>query len=309
MRPAFYERQPERTIVVRHQALCRDPYAKPQLTQGLCLDQTALCHDVQCMSNARDIAFANRLADAAGSVIGPLFRSNFSDERKADRSPVTEADKAAEAEMRRLIESEYPGDGIIGEEYGNSRESAGRQWVLDPIDGTISFMAGRPIFGTLIALMQDGWPVLGVIDQPIAGERWVGQIGGGTTFNGKPVHTSTCRELTEAKLATSSPHYFDAHQADAYMKVAQIVGGNKRQGMIVYGGDCYNYGLLASGHLDIVCEAGLEIYDYAALVPVVEGAGGTMSDWQGNPLDASSDGHVLALGDPARLEEVLEAMG
>mgnify|MGYP000521844649 FL=1 len=256
-----------------------------------------------------DLALANRLADAAGAAIRPLFRGTWEQERKADRSPVTEADRAAEAAMRAILESERPDDGIIGEEYGKSREGAGRQWVLDPVDGTISFMAGRPIFGTLIALMQDGWPVLGIIDQPIAGERWAGRIGEGTTFNGKPVRTRSCKSLDEAVLATSSPHYFDSTSAEAYMQLAQTVGGNERQGTIVYGGDCYNYGLLAGGHLDIVCEQGLEIYDYAALVPVVEGAGGTVSDWQGNPLDADSDGTIIALGDPARLDDVLEAMG
>ncbi|MEM6476035.1 MAG: inositol monophosphatase family protein [Pseudomonadota bacterium] len=257
----------------------------------------------------KDVALAQRLADAAGAAIRPFFRGDWDAETKADHSPVTEVDRAAEAAMRAIIEDTCPDDGIIGEEYGRTNEGAGRQWVLDPIDGTISFMAGRPIFGTLIALMQDGWPVLGVIDQPVAGERWVGQIGGGTTFNGKPVHTRTCKSLDEAVLATSSPHYFTSEQAEPYMNLAQAVGGNKRQGTIVYGGDCYNYGLLAGGHLDVICEAGLAIYDYAALVPVVEGAGGTMSDWQGNPLDAQSDGTVIALGDPARLEGVLEAMG
>ncbi len=260
-----------------------------------------------------DLALANRLADAAGNAIRPLFRGEWAQERKSDQSPVTEADRAAEAAMRAIIEAERPDDGIIGEEYGTHNERAGRQWVVDPIDGTISFMAGRPIFGSLIALMQDGWPVLGVIDQPIAGERWVGRIGEGTTFNGTPVRTRTCRSLEDAVLASSSPHYFTADQAEPYMQLAQAVGGNKRQGTIVYGGDCYNYGLLAGGHLDVICEAGLAIYDYAALVPVVEGAGGTMSDWMGNPLDAESaakgGADVIALGDPARLEDVLEAMG
>lgn len=260
-----------------------------------------------------DVALAVRLADAAGDVIRPLFRGDWVHERKGDSSPVTEADRAAEAAMRALLESYRPNDGIIGEEFGPRNESSGRQWVLDPIDGTISFMAGRPIFGTLIALLQDGWPVLGIIDQPIARERWVGQIGEGTLFNGKPVQTRSCKSLDDAVLATSSPHYFSADDAEAYMQVAQAVGGNKRQGTIVYGGDCYNYGLLASGHLDVVCESGLKLFDYAALVPVVEGAGGTMSDWQGNPLDAESaeksGGRVIALGDPARLDDVLEAMG
>ena len=255
--------------------------------------------------NDRDLALALRLADAAGAAIRPLFRGQWSEERKADRSYVTEADRAAEAAMRQLIEAEFPADGIIGEEYGTRNEGAGRQWVLDPIDGTTSFIAGRPIFGTLIALLQDGWPVLGIIDQPIAGERWVGRIGQPTLFNGKPAHTRPLKELSEAVLGTTSPHAFSNEEADAFMSVAKAVAERK----IVYGGDCYNYGLVASGHVDIVIEAGLKLHDYAALVPVVEGAGGMMADWQGNPLDAGSDGTVIALGDPARLEDVLEAMG
>ncbi|ABC64853.1 histidinol-phosphatase [Erythrobacter litoralis] len=261
------------------------------------------------MNLEAELLVAHRLADAAREEIRPLFRAAFESERKGDASPVTEADRAAEESMRRILKAEYPQDGVIGEEFGSEQGRSGRQWVLDPIDGTISFMAGRPIFGTLIALMQDGWPVLGIIDQPIAGERWVGRIGGPTTLNERPVRTRTCKSLEEAVLATSSPHYFTSDQAEPYMALAQKVGGNERQGMIVYGGDCYNYGLLAGGHLDIVCEAGLSVYDYAALVPVVEGAGGTVSDWQGNPLDAESDGTIIALGDPARLEDVLEAMG
>ena len=189
-------------------------------------------------------------------------------DRRIARDP---GDREAEAAIRTILEAERPGDGIVGEEYGRQNEGAGRQWVLDPIDGTVSFMAGRPIFGTLIALLHDGWPVLGIIDQPIARERWVGRIGEGTTFNGTPVRARTCKSLDEAVLATSSPHYFTADQAGAYMALAQAVGRNERQGTIVYGGDCYNYGLLANGHVDVVCEAGLALFDYAALVPVVEG--------------------------------------
>ncbi|WP_301750706.1 histidinol-phosphatase [uncultured Erythrobacter sp.] len=252
-----------------------------------------------------DLALALRLADLAGAAIRPLFRGQWSEEKKADRSFVTEADRAAEAAMRRLIEAEFSADGIIGEEYGTRNEGAGRQWVLDPIDGTTSFIAGRPIFGTLIALLQDGWPVLGIIDQPISGERWVGRIGQPTLFNGKPAQARPLKELSDAVLATTSPHLFTNEEADAFMSVAKQVAEKK----IVFGGDCYNYGLVASGHVDVVIEAGLKLYDYAALVPVVEGAGGMMADWQGNPLDAGSEGTVIALGDPARLEDVLEAMG
>ncbi len=261
------------------------------------------------MATRSDLALANRLADAAGAAIRPLFRGDWDQEQKADRTFVTEADRAAEAAMRGIIETERADDGIVGEEYGTRNEGAGRQWVLDPIDGTTSFIAGRPIFGTLVALLQDGWPVLGVIDQPIAKERWVGRIGDGTTFNGKPVRVSPCRSLEDAVLATTTPHQFSGEDVDAFMGVAKSVAERK----IIYGGDCYNYGLVASGHVDVVIEAGLQLYDYAALVPVVEGAGGTMSDWQGNPLDAGSaksqGARVIALGDPARLDDVLEAMG
>lgn len=253
----------------------------------------------------KDLALALRLADVAGAAIRPLFRGQWTAERKADRSFVTEADRAAEAAMRRLIEAEFPRDGIIGEEYGARNEGAGRTWVLDPIDGTTSFIAGRPIFGTLIALLQDGWPVLGIIDQAVSKERWVGRIGEPTLFNGKPATTRPLKDLADAVLATTSPHLFSNQEADTFMSVAKQVAEKK----IVFGGDCYNYGLVASGHVDVVIEAGLKLYDYAALVPVVEGAGGMMADWQGNPLDADSDGTVIALGDPARLEDVLEAMG
>ncbi len=259
----------------------------------------------------RDVALANALADAAGAEIAPLFRSSWSSETKQDHSVVTDADRNAEAAMRRIIEAERPDDGIIGEEFGLHKEGAGRQWVLDPIDGTQSFVAGRPIFGTLIALMQEGWPVLGVIDQPITKERWVGMIGQGTTLNGTPVHARNCPALEGASIATTSPHGFDESEVDAYLRL--VAKAYPKRPWPIYGGDCYNYALLASGHVDIVIESQLKLYDYAALVPVVEGAGGTMSDWQGHPLDAdsahASGGQVLALGDPARLEDVLEAMG
>ena len=255
--------------------------------------------------NAADIECAQRLAEAAGNAIRPLFRGDWSHECKDDATFVTEADRSAEAAMRAIIERTFPDDGIIGEEYGLRNEGAGRQWVLDPIDGTTSFIAGRPIFGTLIALMQDGWPVLGVIDQPILRERWIGVLGEGTTLNGRPVRSAPCKDIADAVLATTTPHQFSGSDVDPFMGVAKSVAERK----IIYGGDCYNYALVASGHVDLVVEAGLKLYDYAALVPVVEGAGGLMSDWQGNPLDAGSDGRVIALGDPARLEDVLEAMG
>jgi len=254
------------------------------------------------MSLADDIALAQRLADAAGAAIRPFFRARYEIEDKADASPVTEADRAAELAIRAIIEQERPADGIIGEEYGATREGARRQWVLDPIDGTRSFIAGRPIFGTLIALMQDGWPLLGIIDQPISGERWVGAMGLPTTFNGAPVRTRPCRDLDQAILATTGPQYFPGHTGEHF----SILGGQCRD--TIWGGDCYNYALVASGHVDIVVEAGLKLHDLAALVPIVEGAGGRMCDWSGDPLTDASDGNVIAIGDPARLDDVIEAL-
>jgi len=251
-----------------------------------------------------DIALANRLADAAREAIRPWFRSEMALERKEDATPVTLADRAAEEAMRRILKAEVPRDGVIGEEFGDEVGSTSRCWVLDPIDGTAGFLAGRPIFGTLIALMVDGWPVLGVIDQPILGERWIGVTGRPTTLNGKPARTRTCRTLADATIATTGPHYFDNHDGEHFMGLAARTDHRR----MVMGGDCYNYAMLASGHVDVVCEAGLKIHDWAALVPVVEGAGGTMADWNGEPLHAQSSGHVIALGDPARLEDVVEAL-
>lgn len=262
------------------------------------------CGKSTAMKIEQDIAIALRLADAAGEAIRPHFRTGLTGDRKSDASPVTVADRAAEEAMRRILKAEVPRDTVIGEEFGTEQGSSNRTWVLDPIDGTVSFIGGRPIFGTLIALLVDGWPVLGIIDQPILGERWVGASGHPTTFNGQEVRTRACRELSDAMMATTGPQYFDDHQGDHFMALAAKTD-HKR---MMFGGDCYNYGLLASGNIDLICEAGLKLHDWAALVPIVEGAGGTMCDWNGEPLNIESGGEVLAIGDPARLEDVVEAM-
>lgn len=249
-----------------------------------------------------DIDLAHRLADAAGAVIRPYFRRPAGLEMKADRSPVTRADREAEEAMRRILDAERSGDGIVGEEHGVKDGVTGRQWVLDPIDGTRAFISGRPIFGTLIALMVEGWPMLGVIDQPILKERWVGAIGQPTLFNGAPARTRLVKALDEALLATTSPALYDDAQLHAFEHLDAQVRST------VLGGDCYNYGCLASGHLDIVVEAGLKIHDFAALVPVVEGAGGRMCDWHGDPLTSDSIGEVIAAGEPARVDDIIEAL-
>jgi len=153
----------------------------------------------------KDIDLAQKLAEAAGEAIRPFFRARFDQETKDDASTVTEADRAAEAAMRSIIEAERPEDGMIGEEYGTRNEGASRQWVLEPSHDTTSLIAGRPIFGTLIALMQEGFPLIGIIDQPISRERWVGVIGRPTTFNGQQTKSARCRELKDAVLATTTP--------------------------------------------------------------------------------------------------------
>jgi inositol-phosphate phosphatase / L-galactose 1-phosphate phosphatase / histidinol-phosphatase len=254
------------------------------------------------MSLSDDLALANRLADAAADAIRPYFRAHYETDYKSDASPVTQADRAAEAAIRAILEKERPTDGIIGEEYGAIREEAERVWILDPIDGTRSFIAGRPIFGSLIGLTQAGWPVLGIIDQPIAKERWAGMAGRGTTYNGAPVRARACRQLSDAILASTAPQLFPGCTGEHFSLLARDCRDT------IWGGDCYNYALIASGHVDIVVEAGLKLHDIAALVPVVEGAGGRMCDWQGDPLTHDSDGQVIAVGDPARLDDVLEAL-
>lgn len=241
-----------------------------------------------------DIALAQALADAAGAAIRPYFRARYGLEIKADASPVTQADREAEAAIRALIGRERPEDGIVGEEYGAHRADAERVWVLDPIDGTRAFIAGRPTFGTLIALLVEGRPVLGIIDQPVAGERWVGAAGQPTLFNGAPARTRSCGALSRALFATTAPWFCGEFEA---LRAAS--------GDTVLGGDCYNYGLLASGHVDLVVEDSLKLHDWAALLPVIEGAGGRMTDWSGLPLVPDSGGQVVAVGDPALLDQVL----
>jgi inositol-phosphate phosphatase/L-galactose 1-phosphate phosphatase/histidinol-phosphatase len=244
------------------------------------------------------IAFANRLADEAGTIARAHFRTPFEVISKGDESPVTVADRAIEARMREIIEAERPEDGIFGEEFGIKESRNGFTWVLDPIDGTKSFVIGRPTFGTLIALCENDVPVLGVIDQPIAGERWVGAKGTPTTFNGKVVKTRPCKNLKDACAGSTTPAMY-TKTGPVYEKIEAATK------MLAWGGDCYMYGLLASGYMDLCFEASLSPYDFCALVPVVEGAGGMMCDWSGKSLTMKSDGKVIAVGDITLKKAVL----
>lgn len=257
--------------------------------------------DVPAFSRSADdlIAFASHLADLARMAIRPHFRRLEAVETKADASPVTVADRAAEAAMRQAIEAQYPDHGIFGEEYGPARPDAEWQWILDPIDGTKSFVAGLPIFGTLIALTWQNRPVLGVIDQPIMNDRWVGATGRGTIFNGQPARTNAARGLSEAVVMTTYVDSFTESELNAFTRLRKACRINRMAG------DCIGYGLVASGFADLALDGRMQPYDYAALTPVVAGAGGIVTDWEGKPLDMRGRSRVVAAANPKLHEAAL----
>jgi histidinol phosphatase-like enzyme (inositol monophosphatase family) len=248
------------------------------------------------------VEFALQLADAAGAVVRRYYRAPLTVESKADASPVTVADREAEETLRAMIRASYPEHGIEGEEFPGERLDAEFVWRLDPIDGTKSFVIGRPLFGTLIALTRAGRPVLGVIDQCILGERWLGVEGERSTWNGQAIRVRACPGLKQAVLSVTSPQMFDAAQRAA---VARLEGAVR---FPVYGGDCYAYGLLAMGLIDLIVEADLDVHDFMALVPVIEGAGGLVTDWRGAALTPASDGRIVAAGDRRVHERALKLL-
>ena len=247
------------------------------------------------------IAGAEAAADVAGAVIRPFFRARLNAELKSDASPVTIADRSAEQAMRAVLTERFPDLGVLGEEFGHDRPEARRYWVLDPIDGTRAFITGRPMFGTLVALLEDGKPVLGVIDQPVTGERWVGAAGRATTFRGPLGGAAACRpcaSLAEAEMSCTGPGMLGGDMP-RWQRLADVVR------RISWGGDCYAYGLLALGHIDVIAEVTMKLWDWAALVPVIEGAGGRITDWSGQALRPDGDGRVLAVGDPGLLDAAI----
>jgi inositol-phosphate phosphatase / L-galactose 1-phosphate phosphatase / histidinol-phosphatase len=249
------------------------------------------------------LVFAQRLADAAGEVIRPYFRKPLAVVDKADLSPVTAADRQAEEMMRALIEAHYPEHGILGEEFGTVRDDAEYVWVLDPIDGTKSFISGVPLFGTLIALTRDRRPIIGIIDQPISRERWAGASGHPTTLNGLAISCRSCPGLAGATLFATTPEMFTGKDAASFARVSSAVKLTR------FGADCYAYGLLAAGFVDLVLEASLKPYDFCAMVPIVEGAGGAATDWKGGNLDLASDGRILVAGDRRVHDAALALLG
>lgn len=244
-------------------------------------------------------AFAEHLADLARPIAKRYFRSELKIIDKLDATPVTLADMEIETRLREEIAREFPTHGILGEEHEGVNLSAEWVWVLDPIDGTKAFTCGKPQFGTLIALTHHGEPLLGVIDQPITDERWVGLKGSGATFNGAPMRVSGKRKpLSETIVLVTAPEQFSGDGAAAFARLKAACKG------VYYGGDCYNYALMASGHVDLVVEMGLKTVDFAALVnPIVE-AGGVACDWAGRPLTLESDGTIIAASNPFLAAEV-----
>jgi inositol-phosphate phosphatase/L-galactose 1-phosphate phosphatase/histidinol-phosphatase len=245
---------------------------------------------------------AIRLADTAAPIALKYFRTPLDIEAKADASPVTVADREIEAALRSVLRNTVPNHGIFGEEEAPERLDADYVWVIDPIDGTRSFSIGKPLFGTLIGLTYKGEPILGILDNPALKERWIGRKGQPTTFNRKEIRTRACPDIAQAWLSATSPHMFHGDAEAAFDALKTEVRHT------VFGCDCNAYGYLANGYLDLVCEADLKPYDFIALVPIVEGAGGVITDWRGRPLGLASDGRAVAAGDKAAHASALTAL-
>lgn len=238
------------------------------------------------------------LARCAAKAIAPYFRNAPDIENKAGGGhydPVTEGDKAAERAIRALLEKERPHDAILGEEYGLSEGKSGRTWVIDPIDGTRAFVSGLPIWGTLVGLRDEHKALVGTAAQPFVGDFFSG--GEGAFLNDAPISTRSCTTLSSARIATTDPELFSKAELDAFEAVSA------RAPLRRLGLDWYAYGHLAAGHLDVVIEADLKTHDILALIPIIEAAGGMVTDWRGNR--SLEGGQVLAVGDPKLLDEVL----
>ncbi|MFD1331904.1 histidinol-phosphatase [Methylopila musalis] len=250
-------------------------------------------------------AFVDRLATASGEAILPFFRTSLGVENKLREGfdPVTAADKAGETVMRALIRDTFPEHGVIGEEHGDEREDAEFVWVLDPIDGTRSFILGMPIWGTLIGLTRGGHPCYGMMSQPYVGERFHGD-GSSATWRGRTgerrLRARACPRLEDAMLMSTSPTMFTEEERALFDAVSVDAKLTR------WGGDCYAYCMLAAGHVDLVIEADLKPFDIVALIPIVEGAGGVVTTWDGGP--ATNGGRIIASGDERLHEAALKRL-
>ncbi len=251
---------------------------------------------------AEFLELAHRLSDAAGDVIRPLYRKPIDIISKDDDSPVTIADRNAEMAMRQIIEAEFPDHGIYGEEHGQVRLDAEYVWVLDPIDGTHSFISGAPTFTCLIGLARHGVPIMGIMYQPITGEKWVG-ANGVTELDGQKITTSNLNEtVADASVFSWGIEPMEGVRGADFKRLCDTAKRKR------FGYDSYAYGLLAHGFVDIVADSDMKPFDYCALVPIVENAGGCISNWDGNPLTLTTPGFVLASANKALHEDSLKAL-
>lgn len=247
------------------------------------------------------LEFSLELANESGTMLSEAMRTRQGPQRqiKADRSFVTSLDTQIERRLRERIIDAYPTHGILGEEEDSIQADADLVWVLDPIDGTAAFIAGIPVYGTLIALLRDGEPVIGVLDLPATRERWVGAKGHPTLYNGHPCHTRPCASLKDAFCSVSNPDFFTPPEACVLDAVRASTAWR------IWGGSCMSYGRLASGRTDVAFDTGLKLWDFAPFRPIIEGAGGVITDWEGRPLDRESGPRIVAAGDPARHQDML----
>jgi inositol-phosphate phosphatase/L-galactose 1-phosphate phosphatase/histidinol-phosphatase len=245
---------------------------------------------------------ALEISEAAASIPLRYFRSGLSVEDKADESPVTIADRETEEHIRGAIAERFPSHGIFGEELGRQAGASDLTWVIDPIDGTKSFITGSPLFGMLVAVARDGKPLAGVIRMPALGEVYAGLMGGVATRNGEAIRCRRIERLDEARIYLNESNLL---MADEPVRFERLMRAGKLR-RFAY--DCYSFALLASGQIDVVVDFDLKPYDYMALAPVVAAAGGIITDWRGRPLDLSSDGTVLAAGTPALHRAVMDLL-
>ncbi|PPR43490.1 MAG: Fructose-1,6-bisphosphatase/inositol-1-monophosphatase [Alphaproteobacteria bacterium MarineAlpha6_Bin2] len=237
------------------------------------------------------IKLANKCADASGKIIKKYFRKKIKINLKKDNTPFTKADIEAEKIIRELILKQEPNCGFVGEETGSINMNREYCWVVDPLDGTKSFITGKPSFGTLIGLLKNNKPVLGILNQPILNERWVGIAGVETKYNNKKVRVRKCKSIKGAKMYATSPMMFQGRNKKIYKNVRAKIGE------CLFGADCYSHGLMSLGFVDVILEANLKPWDYIASASIISGAGGKITDWNDNDLNLQSDGRILATGD------------
>jgi inositol-phosphate phosphatase/L-galactose 1-phosphate phosphatase/histidinol-phosphatase len=253
------------------------------------------------------ISFSHHLADIANVITKKYFRLPNGEVAKLDQSPVTLADKEIELAWINQIKTHFPQHGIIGEEYPKYQENADNLWVLDPIDGTSSFITGKPVFGNLIGFARNQQPIFGMINQPITQERWFNNQQKQSIFNQQIIKTRKCHNLEEAILCTTSPYFFDSSDEKILNTISKLTKYQKIGG-VIYGGDCYNYACLAMGFIDLIIEPGLKIHDFTAIIPIIENAGGVVSDWKGNKLKLQSNAKILASANDILHEKALLAI-